>query len=130
MKGCHNRTDVQPARGTDFALDTPIFVKDVIHNDVIVETTNEKMLKTIKDLRDQLRQDGKDAFMHVFRSISSAVRDANTDTLYKGKRMGKKRAIKEWQNLCDDIVLLAACRHVLWRKPVPIRVDVEEWQKM
>lgn len=105
----------------DLASDASVFVQDVIHKDVVVKTTNKEMLEAIQSFRDQLRQDGKAAVMHTFRSISKAIRDKDTDTVYKGQQSGDKHAVMAWRDLCMDVILLAACRHVLWKKPVPIQ---------
>ncbi len=122
--------DGQSAAASQFSLDAKIYVRNVIFRDVVVETSHRLIMESVTKMRQQLRQDGKDAFMNFFRSIASAIRQADVDSIYRGMRLGQAEEIQAWQNLCDDTVLHVVARFVLWKRMIPIERQVDEFMKL
>lgn len=120
----------QLVRGDEFAPDAKIFVKNAIHADVLVETSHKKITDMIDQMKERLRNKGKREFMHFLGSIAAAIHTANVDKIYLGMRLGRPEDSKAWQNLCDDTVLHAVARFVLYKRMIPIQTGVEEHMKL
>lgn len=112
---------------SDLSLDAKIFVHNSIHADVLVETTNKYMIDCLQRLKAQLQKDGKDEFLAVFRSITKALLSANVDEIYMHMKLGRESAKKAWQNLCDDAILYAVCKHILYKRPIVIVKPSEKY---
>ena len=120
----------QLVRGDEFTPDAKIFVKNVIHADVLVETSHKKITDMIVQMKERLRNNGKRDFVRFLGSIAAAIHTANVDKIYFGMRLGRPEDSQAWQNLCDDTVLHAVARFVLWKRMIPIVTDVEKYMKL
>ena len=113
----------------DLSADAKVYVSNLIHSDVLVETSHKNIVDSIQMMKEQLRQDGKQEFMHCFRSIASAIRSVDVDKIHSGMRIGRSDDVQAWQDFCDDTVLHAVARFVLWKRMIPIQTHVEEYMK-
>lgn len=114
------------ASPTDLTREAKIYVQSPLHKDVAVQTTNQYIMDCLSDLKGQLRRDGKPDFMRFYRSVSEALLEADVDQIYKQMKEGDKEAKKTWQNVCDDTILHALARQILWKRPIVISTPAED----
>jgi hypothetical protein len=79
---------------------------DCFHPDVAIRTT----MKIINETMEMMT---KDEAKIIFPSVWNAIKNVNTDTLYR-------RGGKAWSNFMDDIVLYYVARFKLFGSPMPI----------
>ena len=78
----------------------------------------------------ELKKNGKQYAIAHFRLISRAIRDTDVDSLYQKVKDGDDVAIKTWRDLCCDVVMLAAFRLVIWKKPIPMSLTAAGHQEI
>ena len=78
------------------------------YKDVIVETPNEDVVSGVERMMAD-----KEAAKACFVGAWKATRDLNIPEMFAEK--GEK-----WENFCDDVVLFAVARFVLFGKHIPL----------
>jgi len=82
-----------------------------------VKTKHRQVMQCIKRFKRDLEIQGRAAMQSMYRSIFTAAIEADVDVIYDKAAEGDTM---EWQNFCDDIVLLAALRHLLFGAMIEI----------
>ena len=87
-------------------------------NDFIVESKHRQIMDMIRHTTD----DPIDESKHIYRCAYKCMRDAldRFDEIWEGQRRGDTKLIKDWHNLCDDVVIVAVMRYALHNIPIPI----------
>lgn len=113
-----------------FKDDTVVFIRDTLHQDVVVKSTHGEVTRAIEIMQRQFRNDGKTSLLRTFRNIAANIRKVDVDSVYKRTKRGVASAEKIWRAMCRDVVLYAACRFVIWKKQIPMQLDVSPDQEI
>ena len=102
--------DGQMISYNDIADDEILYVNSalLIKDAVIVQTTNKYIKNAIKDLRKM----NKKQLILLSNKVYKIVLSTNLDLIYNKE--------KEWQDFCDDMIIVYVARNILYNKPIPI----------
>ena len=102
----------------DFKMNEKIFVTSalLIKDAVVVQTTNKEIYDNIENLKNM----DKTELIALSNKVYKIIISTNVDSIYNKK--------KEWQNFCDDLIIVYATRNVLYNSPIPI-MPYEEFKK-
>lgn len=118
------QTQGYQVHSNNFTEETVVFIRDTLHQDVVVKSTHGEVIRAIEIMQRQLSQDGKTSLLRTFRSIAANIRKVDVDSIYERTKRGVSSAERIWRTMCREVILYAACRFVIWKKQIPMQLDV------
>jgi hypothetical protein len=88
----------------------------LIKDPVVVQTTN----KHIKNSIEKLKKKDKTELINMSNKVYRDILAVDVDSIYNKKQ--------EWQNFCDDIILVYVTRNILYNSPIPV-MPYKEFKK-
>ena len=106
----------------DIQEETNVYVDafSLLGKPVQVKVTHGKLLTYVQGVKDLEKEALVDKSNQIFRTLI----DVDVDKLLKAVNENDLNALEQWDVFCSDILLLHACRFVLYGKPIPISNNI------
>ena len=83
----------------------------------LIKVKHREILRALRTYNKELRLHGRPRLQDLYRTVFTAAIDARVDDIYSKAQDGD---VRQWQNFCDDIVILACLRQVLFNYQIRI----------
>ena len=86
----------------------------------LIKVKHREILRALRSYNKELRLNGRPRLQDLYRTVFTAAIDARVEDIYSKAQEGDAR---QWRNFCEDIVILACLRQVLFDYHIRIKLE-------